>query len=149
MDVQRNLEASVEKRTKDTYGPPVGKKLICFIDDMNMPQVDEYGTQQPIALLKLLFEKGGFYDRGKDLIWKNLKDISFFAAMGKAGGGRNKIDPRFLSLFAVFNLVFPSDTTLHHIYSSILRGHLEIFEEDVREVANVLITMTLNLYKVR
>lgn len=76
MDVQRNLESSVEKRTKDIYGPPVGKKLIVFIDDLNMPQVDDYGTQQPIALLKLLFERGGFYDRGKDLIWKNLKDIS-------------------------------------------------------------------------
>ncbi len=24
MDVQRNLEASVEKRMKDTYGPPPG-----------------------------------------------------------------------------------------------------------------------------
>lgn len=76
MDVQRNIESVVEKRTKDTFGPPVGKKLICFIDDMNMPQVDEYGTQQPIALLKILLEKGGFYDRGKDLIWKNIKDIS-------------------------------------------------------------------------
>ena len=25
MDVQRNLEANVEKRMKDTYGPPPGK----------------------------------------------------------------------------------------------------------------------------
>ena len=25
MDVQRNLEANVEKRTKDTYGPPPGE----------------------------------------------------------------------------------------------------------------------------
>lgn len=85
MDVQKNLESAVEKRTKDIYGPPMGKKLIYFIDDLNMPQVDEYGTQQPIALLKLLFEKGGFYDRGKDLNWKNLRDISYFAAMGIAG----------------------------------------------------------------
>ena len=59
LDVQRNMEANVEKRTKDTYGPPPGKRLIVFIDDMNMPQVDEYGTQQPIALLKMLLEKGG------------------------------------------------------------------------------------------
>lgn len=104
MDVQRNLEANVEKRTKDTYGPPlgiviriqnscsllflfaviiVGKKLVIFIDDMNMPQVDTYGTQQPIALLKLLLEKGGMYDRGKDLNWKFFKGIFILAAMGK------------------------------------------------------------------
>lgn len=39
MDVQRNLESVVEKRTKDTFGPPVGKKMLVFIDDMNMPIV--------------------------------------------------------------------------------------------------------------
>lgn len=39
LDVQRNFEANVEKRTKDTYGPPTGKKLVVFVDDMNMPQV--------------------------------------------------------------------------------------------------------------
>ena len=39
LDVQRNFEANAEKRTKDTYGPPPGKRLIVFIDDMNMPQV--------------------------------------------------------------------------------------------------------------
>lgn len=50
---------------------------------MNMPQVDTYGTQQPIALLKLLLEKGGMYDRGKDLNWKLFKDVFLIAAMGK------------------------------------------------------------------
>ena len=55
--------------------------------------MDTYGTQQPIALLKLLFERKGFYDRGKDLNWKNIKDVGFLAAMGKAGGGRNDVSP--------------------------------------------------------
>lgn len=82
MDVQRNLEASVEKRTKDSFGPPPGKKLLVFLDDMNMPQVDAYGTQQPIALLKLLLDRGGMYDRGKDLTWKNFRDMGYIAAMG-------------------------------------------------------------------
>lgn len=75
MDVQRDIESVVEKRTREIYGPPPGKQLILFIDDMNMPIVDTYGTQQPIALLKLLFERGGFYDRGRDLNWKYIKDI--------------------------------------------------------------------------
>jgi dynein heavy chain len=46
-------------------------------------QVDTYGTQQPIALLKLVVERCGMYDRGKELNWRNLKDISYMAAMGK------------------------------------------------------------------
>lgn len=45
LDVQRNLEANVEKRTKDTYGPPPGKRLLIFIDDMNMPQVGNAGER--------------------------------------------------------------------------------------------------------
>lgn len=75
LDVQRTIEAAVEKRTKNIFGPPIGKKLITFIDDMNMPRVDNYGTQQPIALLKLLFERDGMYDRGGDLGWKTFKDM--------------------------------------------------------------------------
>ena len=86
MDVQRNLEANVEKRTKDIYGPTPGKHLMVFIDDVNMPQVDTYGTQQPIALLKLLLERRGLYDRAKDLDWKTRKDLGYVAAMGKPGG---------------------------------------------------------------
>ncbi|XP_045502201.1 dynein axonemal heavy chain 10 [Colias croceus] len=148
MDVQRNLESVVEKRTKDTFGPPVGKKMLVFIDDMNMPIVDTYGTQQPIALLKLLFERKGFYDRGKDLNWKNLKDIGFLAAMGKAGGGRNDVDPRFISMFSVYNLQFPSEATLQRIYVSILRGHFAIFPEDVQDIVDKIVQMTLDLYKI-
>ncbi|CAD7085089.1 unnamed protein product [Hermetia illucens] len=148
MDVQRTIEAAVEKRTKDTYGPPIGKKIAAFIDEMNMPQVDEYGTQQPIALLKLLFERGGMYDRGKDLTWKNIKDLSFYAAMGVAGGGRNEVDPRFISMFSTFNLVFPNEDTLKQIYASIFKGHLETFPDELSAVADVLVQMTLNLFNV-
>lgn len=42
LDVQRIIESAVEKRTKDTFGPPIGKKILAFVDDMSMPQVDVY-----------------------------------------------------------------------------------------------------------
>uniref|UniRef100_G3SMY8 Dynein axonemal heavy chain 10 n=1 Tax=Loxodonta africana TaxID=9785 RepID=G3SMY8_LOXAF len=155
LDIQRNLEASVEKRTKDTYGPPMGKRLLVFMDDMNMPkvvklEVDEYGTQQPIALLKLLLEKGYLYDRGKELNCKSIRDLGFIAAMGKAGGGRNEVDPRFISLFNVFNIPFPSEESLHLIYSSILKGHTSVtraFHESIVAVSDKLTFCTLALYK--
>lgn len=150
MDVQRNLEANIEKRTKDTFGPPPGpkgpKRLMCFIDDMNMPQVDTYGTQQPIALLKLLLEKGGFYDRGKELGFKHIKDISYMAAMGKAGGGRNSTDPRFLSLFTVINMTFPNDESLRSIYSSILAGKLQDFNPEIQALTSKITECTLAFY---
>uniref|UniRef100_A0A2K5ZE37 Dynein axonemal heavy chain 10 n=1 Tax=Mandrillus leucophaeus TaxID=9568 RepID=A0A2K5ZE37_MANLE len=148
MDIQRNLEANVEKRTKDTYGPPMGKRLLVFMDDMNMPRVDEYGTQQPIALLKLLLEKGYLYDRGKELNCKSIRDLGFIAAMGKAGGGRNEVDPRFISLFSVFNVPFPSEESLHLIYSSILKGHTSTFHESIVAVSGKLTFCTLALYKI-
>ena len=147
LDVQRNVEANVEKRTKDTYGPPPGKRLLIFIDDMNMPQVDTYGTQQPIAMLKLLLERKGCYDRGKDLNWKKMQDIGFLAAMGKAGGGRNEVDPRFVSLFTVFNVTFPAEESLFNIYNSILSGHVQPFNKEIIEIVPVLTRMTMSIYK--
>ncbi|XP_068162278.1 dynein axonemal heavy chain 10 [Antennarius striatus] len=146
MDVQRNLEANVEKRTKDNFGPPMGKRLLVFIDDLNMPKVDDYGTQQPIALMKLLMDRGGIYDRGKDLKYKFLKDLSYIAAMGKAGGGRNEVDPRFVSLFSVFNMPFPSLESLELIYNSILKGHTKPFDLAIRKVCEEITTCTLKLY---
>ncbi|XP_076006843.1 dynein axonemal heavy chain 10 [Genypterus blacodes] len=147
MDLQRNLEASVEKRTKEIYGPPMGKRLLVFIDDLNMPKVDDYGTQQPIALLKLLLDRGGIYDRGKDLNYKILKDLGFIAAMGKAGGGRNEVDPRFISLFSVFNIPFPAAESLHLIYASIIKGHTKTFEEDIQKICDKVTFCTLELHK--
>lgn len=146
LDVQRNLEANVEKRMKDLYGPPLGKRLVVFIDDMNMPQVDTYGTQQPIAMLKLLIDRGGCYERGKDLSWKFIKDLDWVAAMGKPGGGRNDVDPRFISLFTVFNMTFPSPVSLFHIYNSILSGHTSHFAQEIQDSVALITKMTLTLY---
>merc|ERR1719331_739589 len=117
MDVQIAIEDSIEKRTKDTFGPPAGKRLLVFVDDLNMPRVDTYGTQQPIALLKLVMDKGFIYDRGKDLTIKYIKDMVFDAAMVP---GRNDVDPRFIRLFNVFCITFPPEESIKRIYSTIL-----------------------------
>ncbi|XP_029296329.1 dynein heavy chain 10, axonemal [Cottoperca gobio] len=146
MDLQRNLEANVEKRTKETYGPTMGKRLLVLMDDMNMPKVDSYGTQQPIALLKLLLDRGGIYDRGKDLNYKILKDLDFIAAMGQAGGGRNEVDSRFVSLFSVFSIPFPAVDSLHRIYASIINGHTRAFEDAIQKVCDKVTLCTLELY---
>uniref|UniRef100_A0A3Q3E3F5 Dynein axonemal heavy chain 10 n=1 Tax=Labrus bergylta TaxID=56723 RepID=A0A3Q3E3F5_9LABR len=144
MDLQRNLEANVEKRTKEIYGPPIGKRLLVFMDDMNMPKVDtRYGTQQPIALLKLLLNRGGIYDRGKELNYKILKDLGFIAAMGKAGGGRNEVDTRFVSLFSVFSIPFPNSPYHIDLFNLTI---FQPFEDAIQKACDKVIVCTLELY---
>lgn len=57
------------------------------------------------------------------------------------------MDQRFISLFSVFNITFPSEESLRKIYFSILNGHLQPFSKEIRSLADTITTCTLELYK--
>lgn len=50
--LQKIMEKPLEKKAGRNYGPPGNKTLVYFIDDMNMPEVDMYGTVQPHTLIR-------------------------------------------------------------------------------------------------
>lgn len=143
-DFQRTLDDKLEKRSGKMYGPPSGK-LIIFVDDLNMPIVDKYGTQQPIALFKFLVEKSYYYNL-QALEDKIVKDTLYIGAMQPPGGGRPQVDPRFMSLFSCFNVTFPSHANLTSIYNSILGKHLNEFPEALLQVTDKITEATLKLY---
>jgi len=76
-----------------------------------------------------------------------MRDIGYLAAMGKAGGGRNETDPRFVSLFSVFNMTFPSEDSLFLIYNSILVGHTQAMSPDIQGIVSTITKMTMALYR--
>jgi len=63
------------------------------------------------------------------------------------GGGTNSVDPRFLTLYSTFTLLFPSTENLEVIYTSILKAHVESFPEEIKALVKKITTGTLFLYK--
>jgi dynein heavy chain len=62
----------LDRRRKGTFGPPMMKKAVFFVDDMNMPQKDRYGSQGPIELLRQYMDHGHWFVRNTNSIKKNL-----------------------------------------------------------------------------
>lgn len=58
---QEMIETKLERRKKTVLGAPYGKRVVVFVDDVNMPKLDTYGSQPPIELLRYnVFEKKSF-----------------------------------------------------------------------------------------
>ncbi|XP_068269716.1 LOW QUALITY PROTEIN: dynein axonemal heavy chain 17 [Nyctibius grandis] len=122
--LQAVLEKPLEKKSGRNYGPPGTKRLIYFIDDINMPEVDKYGTVAPHTLIRQHMDHGHWYDRSK-LTLKDIHNCQYVACMNPTAGSFT-IDPRLQRHFCVFALSFPGQEALQSVYSTILDQHLAL-----------------------
>lgn len=149
---QYSIEAELDKRGGKNYGPPNGKKMTIFFDDMSMPEVNKWGDQTTLELVRLAVEYGGFcfLDKDKRGDFKVCEDLQYLAAMQHPGGGKNDIPNRLKRNFFIFNLVLPSITSINDIYGQMLGGRFTSvnFEEETLDVVNKLTSATIQLWKI-
>ncbi|XP_070251371.1 dynein axonemal heavy chain 9 isoform X5 [Myotis yumanensis] len=145
--LQAVLEKPLEKKAGRNYGPPGHKKLIYFIDDMNMPEVDAYGTVQPHTLIRQHLDYGHWYDRNK-LSLKEITNVQYVSCMNPTSGSFT-INPRLQRHFSVFVLSFPGADALSSIYSSILTQHLRLgnFPASLQKSTPQLINLALTFHQ--
>lgn len=145
--VQQSIEEKLEK-SRMAYSAPPGKRVAIFIDDINMPAVEEYGAQPPIELLRLLIDKQGMYDR-KEWEWKKVVGTTLIACAAPPSGGRAVLTPRFSTHFNMFAMPQATQSVLAKIFSSILDGFLKInnFQEGVMGCSLAVIDSTIEIYQ--
>ncbi|GFR45764.1 hypothetical protein Agub_g7181 [Astrephomene gubernaculifera] len=142
------IDGKMDKRRRGVYGPPQGKHMVIFVDDLNMPQVEEYGAQPPIELLRQFMDHSGWYDR-KELTLRRLVDVQFVAAMGPPGGGRNAVTNRYLRHYSVVSLTAFDTDNLSTIFTALVDWWLKKYNYQaggVARLARPLVAASLDAY---
>ncbi|RXN33505.1 dynein heavy chain axonemal [Labeo rohita] len=144
--LQRVLEKPLEKRAGRNFAPPGTKKLIYFVDDMNMPEVDAYGTVQPHTLIRQHLDYSHWYDRQR-LALKEIHNCQYITCMNPTAGSFS-VNPRLQGiLFALPEQVrYPIDLVHLWLHESSRVYSDKLMEEKDVELFNKILLDTGKRY---
>ncbi|XP_044602978.2 dynein axonemal heavy chain 3 isoform X2 [Equus asinus] len=141
------IMSKLDRRRKGLFGPPIGKKAVVFVDDLNMPAKEVYGAQPPIELLRQWIDHGYWFDK-KDTTRLDIVDVLLVTAMGPPGGGRNDITGRFTRHLNIISINAFEDDILTKIFSSIADWHFgKGFDVMFLRYGRMLVQATMAIYK--
>ncbi|KAK7504322.1 hypothetical protein BaRGS_00004626, partial [Batillaria attramentaria] len=104
----------------------LNKWLILFCDEINLPDMDKYGTQRVISFLRQMMEHGGYY-RTSDQAWVQFERIQFVGACNPpTDPGRKPLSHRFLRHVPVVYVDYPGEISLKQIYGTFNRAMLRL-----------------------
>ncbi|KAG7090771.1 Cytoplasmic dynein 1 heavy chain 1 [Marasmius oreades] len=104
----------------------IGRWLVVFCDEINLPAIDKYGTQRVISFIRQLVESGGYW-RSSDMAWVKLERIQFVGACNPpTDPGRVPLSHRFLRHAPLVMVDYPGEVSLKQIYGTYNRAALKV-----------------------
>lgn len=123
----------------------IGRWLVVFCDEINLPATDKYGTQRVISFIRQLVECGGYW-RTSDMAWVKLERIQFVGACNPpTDPGRVPLSHRFLRHAPLVMVDYPGELSLKQIYGTYNRGLLKVVP-NLRAYAEPLTDAMVTLY---
>ncbi|KAL8907361.1 MAG: hypothetical protein Q9207_001479 [Kuettlingeria erythrocarpa] len=123
----------------------IGRWLVLFCDEINLPAPDKYGSQRVISFLRQLVEQNGFW-RNSDRTWVSLERIQFVGACNPpADAGRHAMGPRFLRHSPIVMVDYPGEQSLQQIYGTFNSAILKIIP-GLRGYSDALTKAMVQLY---
>jgi dynein heavy chain 1 len=123
----------------------LNKWLVLFCDEINLPDMDKYGTQRVISFLRQMVEHGGFY-RTSDKSWVKFERMQFVGACNPpTDPGRKPLSHRFLRHVPVVYVDYPGQTSLTQIYGTFNRAMLRLIPS-LRTYADPLTSAMVEFY---
>jgi len=145
---QRQIESSVEKRQGKTFGPPNNKKMLCFIDDVSMPLINEWGDQITLEIMRQTIENQGFYNLDKPGEFKGIVDVLILGAMLHPGAGKNDIPNRAKRHFHVMNVTLPSAASINQIFGAMSSSFFGWSQDQaIKDMSQCLVGMTIAIWE--
>ncbi|KAJ2638163.1 dynein heavy chain [Coemansia sp. RSA 1286] len=124
----------------------VGRWLVVFCDEINLPAPDRYGTQRVIAFLRELVERGGFWQAARHQ-WVSLERVQFVGACNPpTDPGRVALSHRFLRHAPVVMVDYPGTQSLQQIYGVFARAMLKV-QPQLRAYAEPLTRAMVDVYE--
>ena len=148
---QDSISSEVERKNAKNYFPLGEKHLTVFLDDVSMPEMNEWGDQITLEITRQLIDHRGFYSLEKEQRgeFMNIFNLNYLAAMGHPGGGRNDVPNRLKRLFFSMNMTPPSTRSIENIYGRILEVlfNPKRYGEDIIKMRSHLIEATITLWE--
>ncbi|KAJ9465464.1 Dynein-1-beta heavy chain [Diplonema papillatum] len=146
------IETKLKAKRKNILGAPVVEgqqmRVALFVDDLNMPALEQFGASPPVELIRQMMGNGGFYDR-KYLFWKHVQDVVVVSACGPPEGGRSSVTQRLTRLFHLLQVPNLSEDSMKKIFTAIVNGFFaaQPFHADVKALIKATVSASVDVFQ--